>query len=789
MAFILARTHKAGNSERRTALNSFSGGLCIDSTSAAPEDNQSPDMLNMWYKDNLLRTRDGQRRLFAEGIFRQRIENLYPNTPVTQDNKSAYVPVGNSSVALGEDGSLRIITLSPSAGVYTLFAVAKAGRRYQVRFKVKGAGGVRLKIEQGGVVLHDSTHTLDASVYTPVHAAVDSSGGDIKITLLDTTPVNGNAVSLSSLRVVDVTELFEGYVLHSEEYVAGLDFSQNLVHEDRVSFSGRVNGISEGEFASSHVIHCGTSLYRWSGRTDEEPVYITLTRLADAPSVMWRFMDSLYILDGAHYYFLDRDFNLKEVEPYVPIVAINCSPDFKSVTVNEGYNMIGRGFEVWYNASGDTSTTYVLPHSSLSQDGARVELNGAVLSQAQYSLDRTAGRLTVSVSHAAGGLNNLRVQVFQRAEVIEESRGKILSCTIAALFGGGSGQGTRLLLSGNPSMPSHYFRSGLLDCSYFPDLDYDIIGSGGGKITAMKLQYGALVVFCEDSVYSMSYSSQDGSVLFPVKQINSTIGCDAPGSIRLIDNRLVFASSPGIIYIIDRMDGTDERNIKPISRNIAGSLEEEKGIRAESPADILGSVSADYDGCYFLNVGEHTYVWDYDARPYYDTASSDAGAARLVWYLFDNISPARFFVPEVSGALCYVARDGSVVSFAPGGDFGEDIRAYYVTKALDMGYPDVYKRLTGVTAVSHSGKGRSFRLVVLCDGAIRSGYTVGGGDFSWSAFDFGLFSLKSGNFLSSHPLKAAGRGGRFSFRFENIWGGFNISQLIIKWIAEGGIGG
>ncbi|MHC1696129.1 MAG: hypothetical protein AB9835_12850 [Eubacteriales bacterium] len=326
MAFIPTRTRTASTSERRTALNSFSGGLCIDSTAAAPEDNQSPDMLNMWYKDNLLRTRDGQRRLFAEGVFKQRIENLYPNTPVTQDNKGAYVPVGNSTVTVGEDGNLRIITLSPSAGVCTIFAGAAVGRRYQVRFKIKGAGSVRLKIEQGAVVLHDSQHTLDASVFTPVHAAVDSSGGDIKITLLDTTPVSGNAVSLTSLRVVDVTELFEGYVLHSEDYVAGLEFSQSLVHEDRVSFSGRV--ISEGEFAGSHV-HCGTSLYRWSGRTDEEPVYITLTRLADAPSVMWRFMDSLYILDGTHYYFLDRDFNLKEVEPYVPIVAINCSPEGK----------------------------------------------------------------------------------------------------------------------------------------------------------------------------------------------------------------------------------------------------------------------------------------------------------------------------------------------------------------------------------------------------------------------------------------------------------------------------
>ena len=190
-----------------------------------------------------------------------------------------------------------------------------------------------------------------------------------------------------------------------------------------------------------------------------------------------------------------------------------------------------------------------------------------------------------------------------------------------------------------------------------------------------------LIVFKENSVFAIGYSYDGQDAYYPVRECHSTIGCDMPGSVQLIDNRLVFAHSRSGVHMLVSADNTLENIVKPISANVNTLLLRE--------ADLKNACSCDFERYYWLKAGSHVYLWDYDTTPYYNYADYDKAQRRLAWYRFDNMDAALFCPLE--GALCYGGTDGLVMLTRGHNDFGQAIGAYFKSKAFDVGSPDELK--------------------------------------------------------------------------------------------------
>ena len=175
---------------------------------------------------------------------------------------------------------------------------------------------------------------------------------------------------------------------------------------------------------------------------------------------------------------------------------------------------------------------------------------------------------------------------------------KIFGCKRTCTYGGRSSGGTREFFTGNDDYPGHYFYSELLSPLHVKRLSYDILGNGREKVTDLAKQKGDLIAFCENSVYRMVYTfSEAEGADFLVNEISTGVGCDVPGSVQLIDNRLVFANSDTGIYIIVSSEYTDELSIRRISANINGNGTD--GFLYENRL-CDGCVSSDYSGKYML---------------------------------------------------------------------------------------------------------------------------------------------------------------------------------------------
>lgn len=311
-------------------------------------------------------------------------------------------------------------------------------------------------------------------------------------------------------------------------------------------------------------------------------------------------------------------------------------------------------------------------------------------------IDITYDRVNYSVVFATapandGVQNGVRITAYSTDAT---AAAKIKGCDIATLYGGDASStagGTRVFVSGNATYPTTYWRSGLKDPTYFPENQYDLLDNNNQAITKFGKQYGKLIAFKSKSIYSIDYSFDGTNVLWPTKEVHASVGCDMPGSVQLVDNRLVFFNSYQGGFILDRIDQTSENNVKPISNNINGT-KVNAGLLAESLTNLQACKSIDFGRKYWLNLPNgKCWLWDYDISPYYDNGDYSASQRRLKWFPFTNIYAGAWFA---NNQTLYYGRsdEGSVTKFADTFlDYGAAISCYWQSKAFDFDLPQYWK--------------------------------------------------------------------------------------------------
>ena len=326
------------------------------------------------------------------------------------------------------------------------------------------------------------------------------------------------------------------------------------------------------------------------------------------------------------------------------------------------------------------------------------------------------GRVTLPCGLPFITANNLRITAWRGREH-EAQRRTICRMTRGEWFGGdssGIAGGTRFFVCGNPAEPDLLCWSGIEHPLYFPEHNRVRVGDGQQAITAMGKQGSLLVLFKEREMYALQYSSgtendynfaQSGGVAvtsymatFLLAPINASVGCDCPDTVRLVNNRLVWACSGGDVYMLTAVNQYSERNVRMISRNV-------RKLIAECGKETLQDAQAgEYEGYYLLLAGNRVFLMNTQTNAfasfnYYD--DEDAAAKAIPWYawtlpehltytgMLSGNNDVMLMVTDSQRGEGTVARlDGANPT-----DAGNPIPCRMATKLWDFGIPDHKKSI------------------------------------------------------------------------------------------------
>lgn len=369
-------------------------------------------------------------------------------------------------------------------------------------------------------------------------------------------------------------------------------------------------------------------------------------------------------------------------ELYAPLVMVNGEGnpenDFSPAkgTMFEGYNMLTGAFRAWYTTDGITAN-YPLPCKGLTgnegedvtavytdKDGNEytfiVPYNTTLSNWISIGdnivavyLNRESGFFSIIDAfqkliplEKSGINNNLKITAWKTDY---KQKAKIHKMTFSTWFGGDRSAvsgGTRLFLAGNPDCPNLVHWSDINNPLYFPENNYAYIGSANQKITAFGKQSNILVIFKERETYmaqyaaGTTYSADDvingkvvdvaaSAAVFPITPIHSYIGCDCPNTVKLCNNRLVWANKSGDVYALTSANQYSERNIRKVSGNISRILKSQ---------DMSNASAGDMLGRYALIAGDKMFLMDYNTTAFtaYSSHSNDETAqGKIPWHVWD----------------------------------------------------------------------------------------------------------------------------------------------------------
>ena len=253
-------------------------------------------------------------------------------------------------------------------------------------------------------------------------------------------------------------------------------------------YSGAING--RYAYKDQEVIHAGTRLYLGA--------VLKFNKMNDAPSVGFCMGDRLYILDGTHYYCFDgtRVQNVSDVA-YSPVVMISKNPDGTGGSVLEERNLLtGKwtdgfypdGVAVDYQLSFSELDDNAVTAYSLSSDGKQWN---EMIENINFTVNRTTGVVTFAKAPAKSpveGADGLRISASRDNG---EQAIRITGSDVCTVYDE-SVLGARVFVTGCAAYPNRDFWSAQNDPTYFPDVNYSVLGQSNARIMGYSRVGGCL---------------------------------------------------------------------------------------------------------------------------------------------------------------------------------------------------------------------------------------------------------------------------------------------------------
>lgn len=534
-------------------------------------------------------------------------------------------------------------------------------------------------------------------------------------------------------------------------------------------------------FNGSLIVHSGTKLYSVDKTTGiATQIYASLTAFKGS---FFTFknkatgVNTLYYKNNGSYVQYDGT-TVSVVVGYIPKVIMGRAPTGGGTPL-EQYNMLSAGFINSFSATG-SATAYTLTQTSLDATTVTATLNGvAKVEGTDFTVNRATGIVTFTTAPTSG-VDNLLITAYKSSATDTANFNPL--CYVAT-FGGNND--TRVFMAGGSTT---YYYSGLLDPSYFPENQYNNAGSSSEFVTGFGKQYNSLIIFKERSLGVVTYQvNSDGSnPQFPYAGLNSKIGCDMPNTIQLINNCLVWCNTyAGVHILISDTQIKDEKNVKPLSHNINGTIQR-PGLLQQLKTDMQNATSIDMYGMYWLCVGSNVWAWDYSVSPYSDSGNIDQDQLTLAWFPFDTINANCF--TDVDQDLYYGDRTtGNIVHFKNNyTDFGNAINAWWQSKLLNFGVFNWYKYILDLRYDSKTDIFTQVTTTHISDNGNRVDNTMDSvGTFRWDTFNWEAFVWSVINYAKTFRKTIKIPQTEFySVKFQNNNVGQNLSilDLVIKYI-------
>lgn len=280
----------------------------------------------------------------------------------------------------------------------------------------------------------------------------------------------------------------------------------------------------------------------------------------------------------------------------------------------------------------------------------------------------------------------------------------VMSCMYAAVYGGDTE--LCIILGGCEAQPNAYFwnanDASAMNPGYFPMEQYNLANDFSDAITGFVKQQDYLILLSENSVGKVSMCTETINdrefIVMGYTSINSTVGCDKPYSIQLIENNAVFCHSKKGVCIVRSTSEAYENNVELISQNINGGT---TGLIT----DLTGhaAYSLDDGKHYWVVANGHAYVWDYELSTY----------TKPSWFYFTNISAIAFILDVETyhmNALGKLTKFDNLYS-----DYGVGIDKVYEFPSQNFGTLSNLKDVTKVVLALASDTGATVAISYTTD--------------------------------------------------------------------------
>ena len=508
-------------------------------------------------------------------------------------------------------------------------------------------------------------------------------------------------------------------------------------------------------FHGCGVFHIGNKLWYGTGSDDRMELHELCGGVPENRGCFFRYQEFLFYKNRGGYFRIGWDgetgFSCADMreQAFVPVISVNTDPETGGGSPYQPENRLTGRKTVRYNAKKET-TVYQLPVSAI--DGVvEVRVDGTPLTEERdYRVDREQGTVTfLEPPPVTDPPTNNTVEItFEKKN--PQALAAVMDCNCAVTAGGD--KNLCILLGGCPAQPNAVFWNAndqyAMNPGYFPMTTFNLAGDASDGVTGFGRQYGELILFQERSVGRLNFSldevDQRAVPLFTYTAINSRVGCDLPGTIRLVENNLVFCNKSRGVHMILSSSPAMENNIKCISGNVNGGragrvvTDRISGLLADVNADPE-AVSWDDDSRFWLCANGHAYLWDY-------RVSTPANPS---WFYMTELRPAGFF-RSAERRTCHLDRGGRISKLGRYfNDYGNAIEKVYRFPALNFGDYGRLKNVVKVLLVTRSDTPTRIRIRYDSDYGTRYDQTdIATWEWTWDRMNLG------GMILGYYSLKA-----------------------------------
>lgn len=228
---------------------------------------------------------------------------------------------------------------------------------------------------------------------------------------------------------------------------------------------------------------------------------------------------------------------------------------------------------------------------------------------------------------------------------------------------------------------------------YIPNFNYIKLPlDAEDSITGIVFFRSAYIIFTKKKIFKMQGNFAEG---VGVTLVNDTLGCIAPKTIKMINNRLIFLSGHGLFSLKSELFRQDLENVERLDAVIPNVI----------PRNAHAHAYVDGDEYVLLLNNQRPRL----QNPYYNTSTSILGRSfrtpdviryyaeddAFMFDVYNNKFP--WFIFEFNGEMFGIA-EGSIFKEKTGTlDFGEAIPIYLETQGMDFDFPThekKYKKMT-----------------------------------------------------------------------------------------------